>query len=357
MRFTSLVISISMLVVTSMLSACTQSLYVQSTDEFAAGTKKAAEIAEEEVKSALQVRRTLGVLYYLQDQTKNKMFNIDPSDNKTINESFIRFVCAGKGVYEEQLAALGTLSQYADVLSRLAKTPEDKVGVLDRATTIKSLFQTEWPLKPYTGDEQYEKCVTDVQRFNLLTGRTLVPAPDEIGPAALVLIPLIYEAAQDALNKAGSIIESWARAKAIKSYVDANKKAVDDLLSGLLKDDWLGAAYNDRKQAALAGPYLRFSAMLKMPLRNDSDKSQVFREGVAIATDLDAYDALRNVEPGKTALKSASKAQKNLTRLASGDLSNEEAWLVFRTFVVDMKSLSDSISDASKRVKTVTSGG
>jgi len=353
---------VSILAMAATLGACTQATYVKSIESFATGTKTATQIAADEAKLAIQTHRSLGVLCYVEDPKCDKKLNIDPSEPE---QSFQRFVCAGKGVYEKQLSSLEELNQYADVLSRLAQTPKDKEGVLARASTIKSLLQPipniqTAPTSRGNGKEdelnkQYEECINKVSRLLPLKGRTLVPAPEEIAPA-LLAIPAIYKAAQDALDKAGSIVESWARAAAINNYVENNKAAVNANLTDLQSNDWLGKAYEDRKSVAIAEPFLRFRALLKMPLKTDTDKLAVLQEGGSINKALAQYDELRSVEPGILAMKSAQLAQADLERLVSGKLNADETWRIFRDFVENMKSLADAVSDSNKKSKEATSG-
>lgn len=362
MKTANLGIKVSILAMVFTLGACSQTTYVKSIENFATGTKTATQIAADEARLAIQTRRSLGVLCYVEDPNCDKRFNIDPSEPE---QSFQRFVCAGKGVYEKQLTSLAELNQYADVLSRLAQTPKDKEGVLSRASTIKSLLQPPPSIQNTSSargngkedelNKQYEDCINNVSSLLPLKGRTLVPAPDEIAPA-LLAIPAIYKAAQDALDKAGSIIESWARAAAINNYVENNKAAVNSNLTDLQSNDWLGKAYQDRKSVAIAEPFLRFRSLLKMPLNTDKDKLAVIDEGGSLNKALAQYDELRSVEPGILAMKSAQLAQADLERLVSGKLNADETWQIFSDFVENMKSLADAVSDSNKKIKEATSG-
>lgn len=344
---------------TWLLAGCaSQKLYLKSSESFSAGTKDAAKIAADEAKLAVKSRRVLGVLYYLRNPATNVEFNLDKDKPEN---SFVRFVCTGKGQYEEELAALSDLVGYADVLERLAQTPKDDVGVLDRASTIWTLLHPKPapgspPGPPPSKDEQYSRCAQEVQQMVRADGQMLVPRPDEFGIAALAAVPAIYEAAKKALEVAGRVLEGYARAKAVKTYVEGNATQVNALLTQLQTDPWLPNAQIARKQVAVAGPYLRFQAMLRMPTASDGDRAKVFAEGESIAAELVAYDELRISDAGANALKAAQLAQADLQRLAAGSLTPEEAWSVFQGYAKDMKDLAEAAKEANKAINEALAG-
>lgn len=330
----------------SLVACASRSLYLEAGKSFSKGYDSASGVIQQDLDRVTRVRRILSVMQYLDNGSRES--NIDPTK---INDSFVRFVCAGAGEYQNQWASLTVLQTYRKLISDLSERPSGDVGAVWRSTS--DLREPQKPLGlPPIDPNAYMTCIKHIGKLVPPRGEDLV-RPEKL--AAIPAILAIYASIKQLIDTVGPplfrAIDEAARTVTLKKLVQENRELINTILDHHLSGKDLDEALERRRRAALVLPYVQFKTMLAI---SRSTKSvEIVETAMNVHEKLAEFDALRERRDPSKLLEAMKNAQKDLERLADEQLTAGQAWANLAAFAELTTELLRAVQAAQGEVQQI----
>ncbi len=335
-------------VVASLTACATRSMFLNASESFAEGYEAASGAMNEVLASNAPDRRAEAFAYYVIEGNDARNLH-----SQRVNESFVRYVCAGFGELHKEQATVKALRDYNRTIARISEPPSDDLGELLQSLRALNAPIAGIELPAETDPDAARKSCTDRVAADLAYQPLEAMAAPTIGAAAAMSlskqlegIEAIAEQLREALVSILKIADDAARAEALKRYILDNNDTVIDLLDTLERSGSVAAAWERRRKAALVVPFLRFRHALTQ-LDRERDVVDILAAAEVVDAGLEPYDRLLVAGEPRVLVRRMREAQSELFRLARGDLSPEEAWAWLSVFADSVASARAALANAS----------
>lgn len=312
------------------------------------------------------VKREEAIQYWLVNGPQ--LINID--DNRP-QDSFVRYVCAGRDTISTQSAAISAIKSAVAGLDQYTSHGTDSLaGQIARYKALSAPVSIPNNLDGASPDQSSFNCkgLVREQLDVMLTGISLEQAPKASEPSqtpeiALSAVGVAIEALKEVVAAVGELAkdtlaftnDQLARKRAAE-YIRTIGPHLDGLLNGPLSPKQLNENWSRRQASLLRQPYATFVDMLDRRAYGGS-AAQIHAVAAQINQQLQPYDEMQTISPpGNVAI-----ALKNALAALESALGNQKISLAsvmqaLETIISDLKDIQSKYAAFDAKLSAANGG-